>query len=69
MLLWKIKKDGRRGCVAVLIVGAAGTTLFLLAMAQKHGLEINDDVITVGLEVGKYGMILWLMKIYAGVFL
>lgn len=53
----------------MLLVGAAGGTLFLLAMAQKHGLEINEDMITLGLEVSKYGMILWLMKKFWVVFL
>lgn len=53
----------------MLIVGAAGTTLFLLAMAQKHGLDINEDLVTIGLEVSKYGMIFWLMKKFWVVFL
>jgi hypothetical protein len=53
----------------MLIVGAAGLTLVSIAALQRAGLELNDEMITIGLEVSKYGMILWLMKIYAGVFL
>jgi hypothetical protein len=53
----------------MMIVGAAGLTLVSIAMLQKAGLEINEDLVMIGLEVSKYGMILWLMKKFWVVFL
>jgi hypothetical protein len=53
----------------MLMVGAAGLSLFALAMAQKHGWELNEDLITFGLETSKYAMILWIMYKASVVFL
>jgi hypothetical protein len=53
----------------MMMVGAAGLSLFALALAQKHGLELNEDMITIGLETSKYGLILWLMYKASVVFL
>lgn len=53
----------------MILVGAAGGTLFLLALAQKHGWNINEDMLVLGMEVAKYGAILWLMNKFWVVFL
>lgn len=53
----------------MLIVGAAGLTLVSLAYLQKAGWELNEELVTLGLEMSKYGMILWLMKKFWVVFL
>lgn len=53
----------------MLLVGTLGASLFLVGLAQKHGLSINEDLIKLAMECTKFGAILWLMKIFAEVFL
>lgn len=53
----------------MLLVGSLGASLVVLGLAQKYGLDINEDLIKIFMECAKYGAILWLMKVFSGVFL
>lgn len=53
----------------MLLVGAVGGTLVIIGLAQKMGWDLNEEIITIVLEMSKYGLILWLMKVFWEVFL
>lgn len=41
----------------MILVGVAGLTLFTVAILEKRGVELNQSMVSFGLETAKYGMI------------
>ncbi|MEK5524162.1 hypothetical protein B5V89_16375 [Heyndrickxia sporothermodurans] len=46
----------------IVSVGAVGGSLVGVALLDKSGIAINDSVLTIVMEVMKYGGIFYLMK-------
>ncbi|MCM3180257.1 hypothetical protein [Cytobacillus horneckiae] len=46
----------------IVFVGAAGASLVGVALLGNAGIKINEDMIKIVMELGKYGSILYLLK-------
>lgn len=46
----------------IVSVGAAGASLVGVALLGNAGIKINEDMIKIVMELGKYGSILYLLK-------
>ncbi|MFS0591699.1 hypothetical protein AB1L05_08865 [Cytobacillus horneckiae] len=46
----------------IVFVGTAGATLVGVALLGNAGININEDMIKIVMELGKYGSILYLLK-------
>lgn len=53
----------------MIIVGTAGLTLISLAILESQGIRINTSLVMIGLEVAKYGLIFYLLKLASALFL
>lgn len=53
----------------MVFTGVTGGSLLAIALLDKGGLKINEDLLVIVLEIAKYGSILYLLKKLSMLFL
>lgn len=53
----------------IVLVGAFGASLLGIGILEESGVKINGGLLTLVMEVVKYGGILYLLKVAANLFL
>ena len=64
--VWKLMDPFTFG---VVFTGATGGSLLVIALLDRAGLKINDDLLLLFMETAKYGSILYLLKVLSNLFL
>ena len=53
----------------MLVVGITGASLITMALFQKKGITINEEMMMLAIKLMSFGAILWLMQIVKSMFM
>ena len=53
----------------MLVVGITGASLITMALFQKKGITINEEMMMLAIKLMSFGAILWLLQIIKAMFL